>query len=43
MKNELQIINNEEIKNLIYTIRGEQVMIDSDVAKLFQYKTKRFK
>ena len=33
-------ISNEEIKNLIYTIRGKQVMLDSDVAKLFKYKTK---
>ena len=28
-------ISNEEIKNLIYTIRGKQVMLDSDVARLF--------
>ena len=33
-------ISNEEIKNLIYTIRGKQVMLDSDVAKLFEYATK---
>ena len=30
----------EEIKQKIHTIRGKQVMIDSDVAKLYQYKTK---
>lgn len=30
----------ENIRNLIYTIRGKQVMIDSDVAMLFQYATK---
>ena len=29
-----------DIKNLIYTIRGKQVMLDSDVAKLYHYKTK---
>ena len=29
-------ISNEEIKNLIYTIRGKQVMLDSDVAMLYQ-------
>lgn len=34
-------ISNEEIKNLIYTIRGKQVMIDSDVARLYHYETKR--
>lgn len=33
-------ISNEEIKNLIYTIRGKQVMLDSDVARLFKYATK---
>lgn len=33
-------ISKEEIKKLIYTIRGKQVMIDSDVAMLYHYKTK---
>ena len=33
-------ISNEEIKNLIYTIRGKQVMLDIDVAQLFNYETK---
>ena len=31
-------ISNEEIKNLIYTIRGKQVMLDSDVAMLYNYE-----
>ena len=30
----------QNIKNLIYTIRGKQVMLDSDVAMLYQYETK---
>lgn len=30
----------ENIKNLIYTIRGKQVMLDSDVAMLYHYETK---
>ncbi len=30
----------EEIKNLIYTIRGKQVMLDSDVAHLYHCETK---
>lgn len=34
-------VSKEEIKNLIYTIRGKQVMIDSDVAMLYHYPTKR--
>ena len=25
----------EDIKNLIYTIRGKQVMLDSDVANIY--------
>ena len=32
-------ISNEEIKNLIFTIRGKQVMLDSDVAMLYHYET----
>ena len=46
MENEIDTIEqkelatNDEIKNLIYTIRGKQVMLDSDVAKLYQYPTK---
>ncbi len=30
----------EEIKRLIYTIRGKQVMLDCDVAMLYHYTTK---
>ncbi len=33
-------ISKEEIKKLIYTIRGKQVMIDNDVAILYHYTTK---
>lgn len=33
-------INPIEIKNLIYTIRGKQVMLDSDLASLYQVETK---
>ena len=29
-----------KIENMIYEIRGKQVMIDSDVANLFGYETK---
>ncbi len=47
MENEMNIlvvqdnISNEEIKHLIYTIRGKQVMLDSDVAMLYHYETKK--
>ncbi len=34
-------LSNGDIKNLIYTIRGKQVMLDSDVAALYHYQTKR--
>ena len=30
------------IKNLIYVIRGQQVMLDSDLAELYQVETKVF-
>lgn len=33
-------VSNQEIKNLIYTVREKQVMLDSDVAMLYQYETK---
>ncbi|MBS7233144.1 ORF6N domain-containing protein [Flavobacterium psychroterrae] len=34
------LISPEELKNLIYTIRGKQVMVDSDLASLYQVETK---
>ncbi len=40
MENQLKIVNSAEIKNLIYTIRGKQVILDSDVAMLYHYETK---
>lgn len=33
--------NTEQIQNLIYVIRGKQVMIDSDLAMLYRVETKR--
>ena len=41
---ELNVVKYEEenIKNLIYTIRGKQVMLDSDVAMLYHYETKGY-
>ena len=40
MENELSVVSSEEIKSLIYTVRGRQVMLDSDVAKLYHCETK---
>ena len=39
---ELDVVTFEtkNIKNLIYTVRGKQVMLDSDVAMLYHYETK---
>jgi len=38
--NDLKEISSKNIKNLIYIIRGKQVMLDSDVAMLYHYETK---
>ena len=40
--NELIIINEENIKDLIYEIRGQKVMLDFDLARIYGYETKRF-
>ena len=40
MTNELEVIDEKSIKNKIYFIRGKEVMIDSDLAKI--YGTKDF-
>ena len=37
----LVIVDNREIQNMIYTIRGKRVMVDSDLATLYQVTTKR--
>lgn len=36
------IVKSGEIKDRIYTIRGKQVMLDSDLAELYQVETKVF-
>lgn len=35
-------VNENAIRNLIYVIRGQQVMLDSDLAMLYQVETKVF-
>ncbi len=42
MENTIALITEEDIKNKIYNIRGQQVMIDSDLAKIYGYTTKKF-
>lgn len=39
---ELPDISEVTIKNLIHVVRGQQVMLDSDLAKLYQVETKVF-
>lgn len=41
IKNELLKIEENEIKSLIFEIRDKQVILDSDVAKLYNYETKK--
>ena len=41
MEEELELTTIEEIQGMIYTIRGKQVMLDSDVANLYHYETKK--
>ena len=41
MEEELELTTAEDIQNLIYTVRGKQVMLDSDVANLYHYETKK--
>lgn len=38
---ELIVVNNDKIKKKIYTIRGLQVMLDEDLAGLYQVETRR--
>ena len=40
-ENKLASIKNEDIKSLIYTVRGRQVILDSDVAMLYKKKKKK--
>lgn len=39
--NDMAVINEETIKNKIYSVRGFQVMLDSDLAELYGVESKR--
>ena len=41
MENNKEIIHESEVKELIIELRGEKVLIDRDVAKLYGVETKR--
>ena len=38
----IQIVDENSIKDMIYTIRGQKVMLDLDLARIYGYETKRF-
>lgn len=40
-KKEILAIDSKTVQNLVYTIRGQQVMLDSDLAELYGYEVKR--
>ena len=42
MVSEISLLDSEKLKEKIYTIRGMQVMLDVDLAKIYGYTTKRF-
>ena len=42
METEIIIHNENDLRNKIYTIRGVHVMLDSDLAEIYGYETKRF-
>ena len=42
VKNEIALVTQENIRNKIYTIRGQRVMLDSDLAAIYGYTTKAF-
>ena len=40
--NDIELINEDTLKDKIYTIRGVKVMLDFDLAKIYGYTTKTF-
>lgn len=42
MSEEIAIITAEQMESLIYEIRGQKVMLDVDLAKIYGYETKNF-
>lgn len=40
--NKLVIVDESSLKDKIYTIRGQQVMLDFDLAEIYGYTTKAF-
>ena len=42
MENEISILDENTIRSKIHFIRGQQVMLDFDLAQIYDYETKRF-
>ena len=42
MENEISILEENSIRSKIHVIRGQQVMLDCDLAQIYGYETKRF-
>lgn len=42
-KDEMMIVNRDSVINKIYSIRGQKVMLDFELAEIYGYETKRFK
>lgn len=40
--NEIMLVNEQELKDKIHLIRGQQVMLDFDLAEIYGYETKNF-
>ncbi len=39
---EIAIVDKDTVENLIYIVRGQKVMLDVDLAKIYGYTTKAF-
>ena len=42
MENEISILEENSIRSKIHVIRGQQVMLDFDLAEIYSYSTKAF-
>ncbi len=40
--NDIQILDNQTIEKMIYTIRGQKVMLDFELARIYGYETRDF-
>ena len=40
--NDIQILDKQTIESMIYTIRGQKVMLDFELARIYGYETKNF-